>query len=349
MSEEGGLVPVDGGVIEYAPPPWLADFGRAAERCSADPGGARHPGERGRDLRSLRHAMDLMDVVFAREAAAFAATDEYERAGSRSPQDWIRHECRTSGATAQRAICAGEQLPLLPQAEAALREGRIGYAHLTLLASTAEQVRQADPSAPFDEAPLLELAEAHSVSRFAHDCAHARHAADPAGFLADHLDAVEWRALQLVPAEGGLVVKGWLDSVAGATLRTALEPLARRTGAEDTRRRQRRLADALVELCSHALDQGSLPRRGSLRPHLQVTTTPGDAPGGRRRPGRGAGVRRAGLGGHGAAAGLRRQPGARPPGRGVGGDRRGPGDADAAGGDAAGAEGPGQGLCLARL
>ena len=31
------------------------------------------------------------------------------------------------------------------------------------------------------------------------------------------------------------------------------------------------MADALVELCEHALDTGTLPQHGSQRPHLQVT------------------------------------------------------------------------------
>lgn len=67
------------------------------------------------------------------------------------------------------------------------------------------------------------------------------------------------------------MVQGLLDPVGGATLRTALEPLARRTGEGDDRDRERRLADALVDLASHALDAGLVPQRASQRAHLQVT------------------------------------------------------------------------------
>ncbi len=59
----------------------------------------------------------------------------------------------------------------------------------------------------------------------------------------------------------------------GAALRTALEPLARPGGSGDDRCRERRFADALVELATHTLDAGLVPQQASQRPQLQVTTT----------------------------------------------------------------------------
>jgi hypothetical protein len=56
-------------------------------------------------------------------------------------------------------------------------------------------------------------------------------------------------------------------------LRTAYEPLARRNGKDDDRKRERRLADAVVELARRSLDNALVPQHGSVRPHLQVTTT----------------------------------------------------------------------------
>src|SRR5712692_4924322 len=64
-------------------------------------------------------------------------------------------------------------------------------------------------------------------------------------------------------------VNGMLDKVGGAAVQAALEPLAQRTGKDDDRCRERRVADALVEVCMHALDNG-VPSR---RTHLQVTTS----------------------------------------------------------------------------
>jgi len=101
-----------------------------------------------------------------------------------------------------------------------------------------------------------------------------RHAADPEGYAAEQTRGVEARSLTLQSGEGGMLwLRGVLDPEGGAVLRTALEPLARRTGKDDVRKRDRRLADALVELSHHSLDSGQVPQRASQRTHLQVTTT----------------------------------------------------------------------------
>ena len=85
---------------------------------------------------------------------------------------------------------------------------------------------------------------------------------------------MEARSLTLSPGGGGMVwLRGLLDPEGGAVLRTALEPLARPEGQPDGRKRDRRLADARVELAHHALEGNLVPQRSSRRAHLQVTTT----------------------------------------------------------------------------
>ena len=49
-----------------------------------------------------------------------------------------------------------------------------------------------------------------------------------------------------------MLLSGVLDAFGGAALRAALEPLARPSGQQDYRERERRLADALVELATGA-------------------------------------------------------------------------------------------------
>src|SRR4029077_21023312 len=60
---------------------------------------------------------------------------------------------------------------------------------------------------------------------------------------------------------------------AGAALRTALDSLAKRLGSDDDRSHKQRMADSLNELVHHAMDQGTLPRRNGVKPHVSVTTT----------------------------------------------------------------------------
>ena len=252
--------------------------------------------ELGDFLVRLRHGIDLLELGFATGAATFAATDEYDAQGSVTPIDWIRHHCRMSAHAAARSVAAGEQIGHLPAAVAALDAGEIGFAHFSLLAGVARAVSAkpgsgtvevvpggasgeggpdpADPASPtrFDERPLLELAREHSVGRFGIDCTHARHAHDAAAVLEEHVSAAERNRCEFIACEGGfLAIRGYFDPVAAATIKTAVLPLARPTGAGDDRPLPRRLADALVEVAAHALDLGAIPSTGGASTHLQLT------------------------------------------------------------------------------
>ena len=243
------------------------------ERFCAQPARKTGP-ELAADLIELRRGQDLLDLKFSEMAAAFAATDEYDEQGSVTPIDWIRHNCHMGkGAVADR-VAVGEQLTTLTASAEAVAGGEIGFPHLALIARTASAIEESGTTKPFDETHLLGKAREFSVARFRDFCHHQRHAADPEGYAAEQAQGVEARSLTLSPGEGGMVwLRGVLDAEGGATLRTALEPLARRVGIGDERKRDRRLADALVELAHHSLDSGMVPQRASQRAHLQVTTT----------------------------------------------------------------------------
>ena len=222
----------------------------------------------------LRRATDLLEVQFSRLAAAFAATPEAEWQGSVSPIQWLRLDCGMTGSAAWKAVCVGEQAPVLTGTLDALAAGDVGFAHLAVLASTAQALRESPTAVGFDERPLLTQALAHPLTRFRDDCAQVRHAHDAAAFLAEQSRDVEYRSLETRTTDGRLgFLNGWFDAVGWATLRTALDPLARRSGRDDLRSRDRRYADALVELAEHSLDAGLVPSVGGQRPHLQVTTT----------------------------------------------------------------------------
>jgi hypothetical protein len=154
-------------------------------------------------------------------------------------------------------------------------EGSIGFAHLGLLAGVAEFAATRPFPQTFDETALLAKAKhAVTVHDFRKHCYHAEHAMDAASCVASIADDIQYRSLRLRPdTNGGLAVSGYFDAEGGALLRTALEPLARKCGPDETRTREQRLGDALVELAGHRLDHGQVPARASQRSHLQVTTT----------------------------------------------------------------------------
>jgi hypothetical protein len=250
-----------------------------------------------------RSLIDRMELEFSGMVTELASFGEVEWLGHNSPTDWVKEECHLTGTAAWNALVVGEQAARMPESTRALGQGEIGHAHLALMARTADWVAglpvvavdlalvrpdaaasgAPDPDAAasgaplpptFDEWALLSRARGHSVAELRRDCAHFRHAADPRRFLTEQVEQVEARFLELKAVEGGaLCLRGFLDTEGGALLRTALEPLARPCGEGDDRSRERRFADALVELAGHTLDSGVLPQHASQRPHLQVTAT----------------------------------------------------------------------------
>src|ERR1700738_1051169 len=143
----------------------LAEVLAAVERFRGRPLAPRAPRQIAEDLRRLRHAIDLMEIEFARGASEFAATDEYDNQGYVSPIAWLRHECKTTGHVAATAVSVGEQAEQLPLRLAAVETGQIGFGHLSLVASTARALKESPTAGDFDEGRLLRKGLVHSVSR----------------------------------------------------------------------------------------------------------------------------------------------------------------------------------------
>jgi hypothetical protein len=191
-----------------------------------------------------------------------------EAVGSISTLDWMRHEFNLGFQAAADLVCVGLHMDSLEATVTAVENSEIGFQHLVHMARTKQAV---DPR-PIDEERLLAEAREVSVGRFWHLCQQARHAADPDAVAREQALAIEERALSVNQQQDGRVtLSGILDPVGGAAVRAALEPLARRANRDDERSRERRLADAMVELAHHSMDQ-STPRQ---RPHLNVTATLG--------------------------------------------------------------------------
>jgi hypothetical protein len=220
-------------------------------------------------------AMSMDHLLFAKEAAEFAATNDYELDGSVSPIDWIRIHCHLTGPQAANYVAAGEHFDALPNTVVAMAEGAVGFGHMVVMARTSNALAASPTARVFDEKRLLAKARENSVGKFHHICRHLRHAADPKGYTATEADLVENRSLRISTDEdsGAVFLNGVFDSESGAVIRTVLEPLARRSGADDRRPYDRRMADALVDVAWHHLDNGLVPQNAGQRTHLQVTTS----------------------------------------------------------------------------
>src|SRR5438132_9188857 len=197
-----------------------------------------------RELIETEHLIGILQLKASRLAAELSRSDGWDRQGYNSAGGWMRFNWHVTNSVAWDRVLVGEELDRLPESEQAVYDGQIGYAHLKVIARTADVVGSA-----FDESMLLPLAKDTSPGKFYYKSLHFRHSVDAKAYCNEQAELVENRKVSLSTAEDGcLLISGVLDPVGGAAVRTALEPLARKSGAGDDRELERRHADALVEL-----------------------------------------------------------------------------------------------------
>jgi len=189
-----------------------------------------------------------------------------------TPASWVARTCGLSRTSAADRLCVGKHLESLPETGRALAKGEIGYQSASAICHLREQL--GDKWDPANEAETVDYARNFSVENLRLLLRQARYAADPEGFEKDAEDDYERRWLEVSPLLDGMhAVDGVLDPMTGAAFRTALESLALWRGEGDTRNHGQRMADALGELLDHHLNQGRLPRKNGVRPHVTLTTT----------------------------------------------------------------------------
>jgi len=223
------------------------------------------------DLKELRTVIDALEYEFAAEARNSQTSGAYLAGGGATAVTWLSRLCCMSATSVADRLCVGKELESLPKIAEALRSGEIGYQSAALLCHLRDQL--GDQREYFVEEEMLEHARNHSVGSLRYLCRIARHVVDPDGFFDEAEADFSNRRLQINQiGDGMFCVDAILDPVAGAALKTALDSLAKRQGPDDDRSHKQRMADSIGELVNHALDEGKLPRRHGVKPHVNVTT-----------------------------------------------------------------------------
>src|SRR5487761_520605 len=112
-----------------------------------------------------RRVIDLQEIAFARDAAEFAASNAWDEDGSVSAIDWLRFNCHMNAGAAANAIAVGESLERLPESHQAVVDCEIWFAHLAVIARTADALEDR-----FDENVLVEKARENSPGKFFYIC-----------------------------------------------------------------------------------------------------------------------------------------------------------------------------------
>jgi hypothetical protein len=224
------------------------------------------------DNQELRIVIDGLEGFFAANARRSQLNGEHLVSGNITAASWIARTCSMSITSAADRLCVGEQLESLPKVAAALDSGEVGYQSVSVLCHLREQL--GEKANLFDEDEMLSYAREYSVYGLRKLCRYARHIADPDGFFDEAEESFSRRRFHISQMSDGLyAVDGTLDPVSGAALKTAVEVLAKPKGPEDERSPRQRRADAVGELAMHAMEQGSLPRRHGVKPHINLTMT----------------------------------------------------------------------------
>jgi len=213
---------------------------------------------------------DQHNLFLARVAAELAKRNKYDDDGFVSPIDWIRFNGHMTAGAAANSVAVGESLHRMPESMEAMAAGEIGYAHLTVMARTAEDLGER-----FDESVLINKARENSPGKFHYICTHYRHAADPQRYAEEQAEQVQQRRLKLSKwMDGTVLLSGQFDPEGGAVLLTRLEPMARKTGAHDDRDLEQRNADALVEMAAGGGSQAQIQVTSSIETLLGLAGAP---------------------------------------------------------------------------
>src|SRR2546421_1271400 len=124
-------------------------------------------------LISLRRVIDQLELKFSQLAAEFDQTDWWDYEGFNSSGDWIRFNCRMTSNAAYDRLAVGERLAEMPRSTDAMDGGEIGFAHLAVMARTAEAVGKR-----FAERELLPLALELTPGKFYYKTLHYRPSID---------------------------------------------------------------------------------------------------------------------------------------------------------------------------
>jgi hypothetical protein len=194
---------------------------------------------------------------------------------------WDRPEARRRVLVAEQVcerIGIGGQVqpPRLPATAAGFAAGRMGLRHVEVLVralGTPAARRLTSQVWGGAEAELAEKATQYRPQELAAYAQRLIDSLDEDGPAPDDDEPRPVNELYLTPnsgAPGGRISGRFDDAAVFDAVATAVDALSAPTDGDDLRTTLQRQAEALAELCAHALDEGRVPQRGGERPHLNV-------------------------------------------------------------------------------
>jgi hypothetical protein len=224
-------------------------------------------------LKQVQAARSALTAARARLAAAATKLAAHEQDGASDTAAWMRDKLGVSARDARSAAELGRDLETLPGTEAALAEGRIGEEQAGAIARAARRGALGDGAAT--EQRLLDAAEEQTPEQLARTIARAEQEADGDSLARDERRARARRRCNITDRPDGMVeLYALLDRPSAEVVRSAIGAFQTQDPADtpimERRRPEQRRADALVAAARAALDGGTAPTNGGVRPHVSV-------------------------------------------------------------------------------
>src|SRR5215472_3727998 len=208
------------------------------------------------------------------DAAAEQAKEVGELTMGLACATWLAFELHISSSAAHAQVRLARQLPSMPATRAAFERGELSPQHAGVISRSVERVARGGADAGLAEQILLHEADKRDPRDLLRYGLSLLHRLAPREMEAEEERRHRHRFLRLAEMfDGGYQLEGYLDEVAGARLKTALDGVMGHRARGEERTPGQRRADALDEIVTRMLDSGQLPVRGGQRPHLTITAS----------------------------------------------------------------------------
>jgi len=212
-------------------------------------------------LQALERLDGVKTATRARVLGAFTAAQGYAADAAYSPRSWLIHRTRITKGAAAAHLAWMRRAAAHPRVAAALAEGAVSESYARKICEWADKLpRDCRDTA---DAILLEAARAGADLTGLVELAaemYARSLTDPEDDRPQ--ETFEDRRVTVETTFGGAgVISGDLTPECAAVVTTVLESLSAPAGAEDTRSREQRYHDALVEAMQRLVASDLLPER----------------------------------------------------------------------------------------
>jgi hypothetical protein len=213
---------------------------------------------------------EQVEFLKVRALGRFDESGDWAAEGFVSAAAWLRARTKMSHGAAVQALTLARRLPQLPETAAAFAAGEISRQHASLIADACTPDRMRHISEV--EGQLAEIARRVQPRELRTVVRRLTDALDGDGGAATDEQLYERRRLHLSPILGGMgLLDGSLDAEGTEIVATALDAeMERDLLRADTRSRQQRRADALVNICRRALDAGELGSSRHVLPHFSA-------------------------------------------------------------------------------